>query len=438
MIFPLITIAYGDGLASETLAPSIVQSREISFSIGSTPFFSNYTITGTQINLAALDITNQKPLEHVTIAMSIFKNDKAIFGHVFKSDTGNFTLNFYYYPNKNNTVTEGKSDFYSGENGGVYDTVGPIFNTAGLYRFKINLLTMDSYSNDVNQQFDAGISIPENDKVAVFDTNYGKQQIRVISYYDQLHNIKYDPSTKSLNFTMPFDWSEKNIDQVKVVHQEILVPRSFGDYLVTKYVAYINNMKLQDQYVLLDDYSSTDNRIIHIILYKEKIKQFYPLDNTPQMVFSIKPSDDNHFSIVQPTKDGQYKISLIWNPTNILAGSVTRFNFTILDPNLFEPVKPIPFAASIIEGNDTIYQKNGISNPMSGNTFDIDFPTNYTGLIIIKFTNLNGSSLASAEFPTTVSKQYSVPEFPLNVSIVTLLSLMLFIVFLTRRNHVLI
>ena len=67
---------------------------------------------------------------------------------------------------------------------------------------------------------------------------------------------------------MPFNWDPDNIKQVSVVHQELKIPRTFGNFIVTKYDAYINGVKLSDKAISIDDYSSDDERIIHLILYK--------------------------------------------------------------------------------------------------------------------------------------------------------------------------
>ena len=47
-------------------------------------------MSGTQINFVLLDVDSQQPIPEATIAVSVFKDDKAVVGHVFMSDSGNF------------------------------------------------------------------------------------------------------------------------------------------------------------------------------------------------------------------------------------------------------------------------------------------------------------------------------------------------------------
>src|SRR5207302_8347317 len=85
----LFLSAYGDGLASETLPPEMIGNKNVTLSIASTPFSIDENHIGTQVNFFVIDANNQQPLPDVTVSISAFKGDKALFGHIFKSDNGN-------------------------------------------------------------------------------------------------------------------------------------------------------------------------------------------------------------------------------------------------------------------------------------------------------------------------------------------------------------
>ena len=36
---------------------------------------------------------------------------------------------------------------------------------------------------------------------------------------------------KEITFSMPFEWSINNINQTSVVHEELVIPKTFGDLL---------------------------------------------------------------------------------------------------------------------------------------------------------------------------------------------------------------
>ncbi|TRZ80473.1 MAG: hypothetical protein D4R90_01900 [Nitrosopumilales archaeon] len=421
ILFPSVVFlsAYGDGLASETLPPSMIGNKNVTLSINTSPFLIDNYHAGTQINFVLLDVSNQQPIPQATIAVSVFRGDKAVLGHVFMSDSGNFLLDLIPDSSANKISIDEQGGPLPGLLGhsGEYNIRGPTFSAGGLYKFKIEVLTMGSYDNQVSKSFNAGVSIPETNNYQVYDKEYGNQNVTIIAYYDQISNFQYNSNDKTMNFVMPFNWSQDNIKQVSVVHQELKIPKSFGEFIVTKYDASINGVKLPDKAVSIDDYSS-DERIVHLIVYKEElIKIAKQQDGTKQeMNFSLTPSNTTSFPIIQFTRNAQYKVSISWDPPKILPGSTTRFSFQILDPYLInKTVDSIDYDFSIIAGkNGAIFHKSGTTdNNGNMNTIDTQFPSNYTGTITIAFDNLNGNSFADSEFSGVVSPPTIVPEFPI-------------------------
>lgn len=446
----LVLKAYGDGLASETLPPSLIGKTNVTLSIGSIPFLIDNNHAGTQLSLVLLDADKQQPIPDATIAISAFKGSTAVFGHIFKSDSGNFVLSFYPERSGNVTFSEqgGALSGIFGQNSGNYDIKGPVFDKGGLYRFKIEVITMGSYDNQISKSYNAGISIPEYDNLTINDPSYGTSRIQIIGYYDQLHDIRYDAAKKAINFSMPFDWSQQNIDQITVVHQEIKIPRTMGDLVVTKYDAYVNNIRIPEKLISIDDYSMDAYRIVHLILYKKDVQTLLSdqKDGDGEMNFSLMPSSGNEFPIVQLTRNAQYKVALSWDPPKILEGTTVQFNFKILDPfNANKTEESIPYDFSILEGkNGLIYHQEGnTAGSAKGDSISVPFPANYTGTITIAFENLNGSSFAATEFAATVSNpatvgsgtqgaaQLAVPEFPASPALI-LLSIFMVIV-LSRK-----
>lgn len=423
-IFPsfLLLSAYGDGLASETLPPEMIGNINVTMSISSTPFSIDDYHTGTQMNFFVIDVDNQQPLPDVTVSISAFKGDKALFGHIFKSDSGNFVIDAYPQTSGDISIDE-QGAVFSGlldQHSGKYDIKGPIFNSGGLYRFKINVLTIGSYDNQISKSYNAAISIPQTNQYQIYDKDYGNQNVTVIAYYDQINNFRYDSVKKSINFAMPFDWSQDNINNVSVVHQELKIPKSFGDFLVTKYDVYVNGIKLPDNAITIDDYS-TDDRIIHLILYKQELSDLSIKQQVSksEIDYSLSPSNETGFPIVQFTRNAQFKISLSWDPPKIIPGSNTKFNFKILDPYLInQTVTGVGYDFSIIANHKAIFQKSGVTSDTGNNTITVLIPADATGPITIAFENIKGNSFAGAEMSSVISNPASVPEFPFSSLIV--------------------
>jgi len=435
----LFLSAYGDGLASETLPPEMIGSKNVTLSINTTPFTIDNYHTGTRVNFFVIDANNQQPLPEVTVSISVFKGDKALFGHIFKSDSGNFLLDTYPQESSDISINE-QGAIFSGlldQHSGKYEIKGPIFDSGGLYRFKINVLTIGSYDNQISKSYNAAISIPETDQYQTYDKDYGNQNVTVIAYYDQINNFHYDSEKKSINFIMPFNWSADNINQVSVVHQELKIPKSFGSFLVTKYDAYVNGIRLPDNAITIDDYSS-DDRIIHLILYKQELSNLATKQQASQseIDYSLMPSNETGFPIVQFTRNAQFKISLSWEPPKITAGSDTKFNFKILDPYLInQTVSDVGYDFSLIANHRTIFQKSGVtSDSDTGNAITTHIPANATGPITISFENIKGNSFAGAEMSSVISSPIRVPEFPASSLIIFVITFSMIILFSKLRQ----
>jgi hypothetical protein len=180
-----------------------------------------------------------------------------------------------------------------------------------------------------------------------------------------------------------------------------------------------------------------------LILYKQDVATIAKQQqgSKSEMDFTLAPSNETTFPIVQFTRNAQYKVSLSWDPPKIIPGDATKFSFQVLDPYLVnKTVDSIDYDFSIIAGKSgSIFHTSGQTNSNgNNNTVNVIMPLNYTGPITIAFENLNGNSFADSEFSGVVSNPPTVPEFP-NVStllfMVLILAVMLTRVTLVRHNY---
>jgi len=90
---------------------------------------------------------------------------------------------------------------------------GPIFSEGGLYHFLMRVTTIDfdrSLIPDAKQpEYDGWLSIGAVNNQQVSLNGDGSKKpipVQTISYYDELKDLSFDPSTKEMQFAMPFDW----------------------------------------------------------------------------------------------------------------------------------------------------------------------------------------------------------------------------------------
>ena len=421
-----VSNAYGHGLSSETMPPVLLGNRNVTLAISETQLTPDSAQSSKIIAIMLYDTNTKKPVPDVTFHVNVSKEDTQLFDSTFQRHDGDLDLNIVTTNSKEVTIKEeggvGWFGSLTGSKNNAAIVTGPIFGSGGLYRFKIEILTADSYSNKLNPPiiYDVKISIPDTKSYKVFDSSNSEQTIGVITYYEQIQNFNYDASSKSISFLMPFDWSDQNINQVSVVHEEIRIPRSFGDFLVTKYEAYVNSLPISSATINVDDYSS-DDRIIHLILSKTDLQDLAKMDkNTKQnMEFTLKPSTESGFPLTGLTRNMQYKVSLSWDPEKITSGSSTKFYFKVLDPNLINKTVPsLGYDFSLVQNHQVVFRKSGTTtdSQTEENMVEIQIP-DVSGPIAIVFENLGGNSFAGTEFSSIVTKPtVSNPKFPIQLT----------------------
>lgn len=102
-----------------------------------------------------------------------------------------------------------------------------------MYHFLVRVTTIDfdrSLIPDAKQpEYDWWLSIGAvNNQQVSLDGDGSKKPIpvQIISYYDELKDFSFDPSTKEMQFTMPFDWNVTRLETNKImVHQEVNLPK---------------------------------------------------------------------------------------------------------------------------------------------------------------------------------------------------------------------
>ena len=57
-------------------------------------------------------------------------------------------------------------------------------------------------------------------------------------------------------------------------HQEILIPKTFCDFLVTDFTIYLNQILLSETVINIDDFSK-DERIIHVVISQAELMALF-------------------------------------------------------------------------------------------------------------------------------------------------------------------
>ena len=415
--FSSIAESYGHGLGYEIMPPEMLGSKLVSLEISSDTWPDEYT---KEIVFSLFETDTGINVENVTYFVMLTKQNEVLFDVTEQRNDGTFILKLHTTESDQITVEESGSDFFGSlfDSGEVVNVKGNAFSSGGLYEFKVIITTGDNYSNVLSPplDYDVGISFLDKTSYSINDINFGQQELGIITYYDLINDdFTYDQNKKMITYSMPFDWSEENILVTSTMHQEIIIPKTFGDLMVESFSANVNGLQVQENVLTIDDFSP-QNRLVHLVLNQnDLLKISKAIDGFPnKMDFSIMPSGDS-LPLTTMTENAQFKINLSWAPQSIESGSTVVFFFEIFDAFLLDRQVSVGHDFTILHDGERIFQSSGISNDVVQSMIEFDVPDDVTGVITLQFEDLNGSDLADAVFPVIVDRigveQTSIPAW---------------------------
>jgi len=406
LLFSSISESYGHGLGYEIMPPEMLGSKLVSLEITSDTWPDEYT---KEISFTLFETDTGVNVENVTYFIMLTKQNEVLFDMTGQRDDGTFMLKLHTTESDQIMVEEAGSDLFGSlfDGGKVVNVKGNAFGSGGLYDFKVIITTGDEYSNVLSPplDYDVGISFLDKTSHSINDINFGQQKLSVITYYELINDdFAYDQNKKMVSYSMPFDWSEKNILVTSVMHQEIIIPKTFGDLMVESFSVNVNGFQVPDGVITIDDFSA-ENRVIHLVLNQNDILELSKkIDGFPnKMDFSIMPSADN-LPLTTMTENAQFKINLSWKPQNIKSGSTTTFYYEIFDAFYVDRQVSVRHDLSIFHDGEEIARTSDDGVVAAGTYVEFDVPDDVTGVMTLQFENLNGSDLANAIFPVVVNR----------------------------------
>ena len=411
MIVP-VSSAYGHGLGLDTISSIDVNGKEISIVV---ELPMNFDSDEKQITITAKEDETKENASNVTFLIGIFHENEMLLRNYFFAEDGVLAINVK--PTSTGDVEIlGQQDDLLGAWHATEDQsleiTGPIFQTAGLYTFEIELRTIDEPTNIIeNQEVNrADLSVIETVEFNQKDEEGNDVKFRMKSYFDKVSNFVYDPEAKTVTFEMPFDWSAKTISHIPVVHEEVHFPKDFVEYYSPSYIGKVHGIELFKSSVTIDDYTEEDERIVHFVLLSDHLRFLKnQIKNTDEplpenIVFTLSMSDENQFPLTAYTANEEFYVDLSWEPPEIAPDQSTDFIFTIRDGTTGEPLRKSTYDFVIIQSGQEIYRVQ--DEATVGGAFEkYTFSEEQTGPTIIKFENIRGTG-TETEFGLVV-----VPEF---------------------------
>ena len=211
---------------------------------------------------------------------------------------------------------------------------GPIFIEPGLYNLFIEVHTVGTTRTQVDPalKYDVWVT-PGREEMINISEGGQTQQVKIRNYYGAIDSSGYDPETKTIQFSMPFDWTSDIISRVGMLHPEVFIPKALSDFNKQSLNATVNGISVP---VAVDTYTP-EATIVHYAISKtnlENIASKVASENrTPdKAVFSLSPSDPSReVKVAQvSTESENYKVGITW-PEQILPQQPVTFGIRITD-----------------------------------------------------------------------------------------------------------
>ena len=433
LLFPASSV-YGHGFGLDTISSIDIQGKKLSISVEMPLTFEN---DQEQITITATEDATKENAKNVTFLIGLFHENEMIFRNYFFAEDG--VLQIKVNPTQEDEITiHGEQDSllgaWHGTESNPLKITGPLFDSSGLYNFEIEIRTIDEPTNIIESGiYNADLSVIETVSFTQKDSKNNDVEFRSKSYFDTISNFNYDYGANQVTFEMPFDWSEKQMSHVSVVHVETHFPKEFVEFLAPSYSGYVNGIELFKSSVSVDDYTEDDERIVHFVLLQDHLRYLKnemkkDLDEFPKnMIFTISMSTDKAFPLEAYTKSEDFKINLSWDPMVVEPDVATNFIFTIRDGRTNEPLRSSDYTFVIIQNDKEIHRISGLAQ-VGGEFEKFTFTEDQTGPTIIKFENIRNTG-QETEFVLVV-----VPEFGTIALLILVISTMS-IIFVTRRNQ---
>ena len=322
MSSPLLTFfvfsknVYGDGLFMEELTASFGDRTADLLIKMNPPTVTTETIQDQAqkptVQFKLLDSKTNQTFKEVTYFITIEKDGKTLLSDWFFNSGGDLLIQMQ-PRNQSQISVYGEIDpileAYSSREGSPVVAAGPIFLDGGLYHFIVRIVTVDFsrtiLPDDQQPVFDGWLSIGAA-KNANLTVDGKTLPMKVLSYYDEIGNITYNQASNSINFTMPFTYDPKRLDDPKntvFIHQEIEVPKPSVLSSDGAYQGYTNGKDVTN--VLMVDGNNQTKDIIHFMLAKPMVQQISDeyLKNINKtsadglMTFSLIPSKNGSMAM---------------------------------------------------------------------------------------------------------------------------------------------
>jgi hypothetical protein len=504
--------AYADGLTQENLPPASVGNRKASLFVKvNPPILTTDNRQDAYMQFRLFDANNNKTIQHVTYQITVNRgatetsssiNQKPLLRDFFHAHNGLLTMKVQ--PSNGTLTIYGEQDPFQNawvaDPGGTINIKGPVLLGGGLYHFHIEIFSIDNDRNlflpENAPKFDSYLSVGD---VYRNKWNYQNQAYNttLISYYDKIKSLNFDPAKKSFSWAMPFNWNLSRIQQQPIfVHEEMRLPKSwkgFGDS--PRFNATVNGQSLSGRSLAIDPFSFPDAMVVHYLINKNDVIKLAQQEQQqqPQQQVSNNNSNSNNsnrnnnsntinnsssnssgssstsissnnsnnqgvmrFTLLAPssanaqqqqqqittssdlvTNTGGIHAAISWSPNPLKPKTQSTVNISFYDPITSNPLSSnnVKYDMVILDKNShPVITKQNLVAKNATDTQVVTFPANDIYQIQLEIKQLFTAGQTPDLTRNGIARGYVVvPEFPSTLVTILLTSILFTVIIVTQR-----
>ena len=387
---------YGHGLGQDQAPPVTIEGKQVTVEGVIDPsFLSLANSSKPTLVIRAHDENNNITIAGIDYRIAIELRNETLLDQRFQSSDGvvkanlipdgdieGWEINGQAMPREQQQIEVRQSD--------PVELRSKILSAGGLYHLVITIeKSSTGISLQADQKFDLYISVGDSYTFDI-DTQQGQNQTVVVkTYYDEITNFDY--SNKTISFETPFTWDSAYVVQVPVLHMEVQFPKTLEELQTNSYHGTLNGRELEAQAVVIDDYTSEQNRIVHFVVSNAMLSRFAEMinddDNKTTAAFTLQPSEKPKFPLdILSLPNEKFLFQLSWGPDIIETGIPTTFVMNIQDPATGNLVRGSSFDLVFIQDGNEI-QSDHLSSEFGTYSYEYTFPK--AGTVTLAANNIN-------------------------------------------------
>jgi hypothetical protein len=386
-----ITVVYGQGLGTDRSLPVTISGKQLSVEASLNPTFLD-EVSGSKpvFIVRTVDDSTNSTISGIDTRIVVELNNQILVDQRFRSSDGVVKANLIPDSDIEGWHINGQArpiDRIEVSQGSPVELRSRILTAGGLYHIIVIVeKSSPGLVVESDQRFDLYVSIGTSYMFGV-QTPQGEEQMVVKTYYDKISNFDY--SNKTIKFEMPFTWEHAYIDQVPVLHIEVQFPKTIEELQTNSYRGTLNGRELEAQAVVIDDYTSEQNRIVHFVINNAMLHRISDaISDSEIAIFTLAPAEKPKFPLDILSLPGEkFLFQLSWGPDIIETGIPTTFVMNIQDPATGDLIRGSSFDLVLTQDGNEIHRTHMSSE---FGTYSYEYTFSKAGTVTLAADNING------------------------------------------------